>query len=154
MKQLLIPFAAVAAMFMPASVLAHGGPPVDVSTDTARIQEVQLFAGPCGGGPGLVTLDYRNKVHVTEFADGHVNFSANSAGTFAFEPFDPTEPSATGRFRNGFSVVETQNSFSNPSVFVVVGTDENGDQLRFRISSQFVVSNGDVRVDNFSVACG
>lgn len=127
---------------------------MDVFTITEQGADSLLFAGPCGGGPGIVTVEYHDTFHVTAFADGHLNVIANQAGTFAFEPLDPAEPSSSGRYRNGSSFVGTQNATTNTSVFTVAGRDDNGDRVRFQVRSTFVVANGEVRVDDFRVSCG
>jgi hypothetical protein len=79
--------------------------------------------------------------------------SANQAGKFEFEPFDPAEPSSSGRYRTGFSSTFTQNSGTDTSVFNVVGRDENGEQVRFQVRSHITFANGEVRVDNMAVNC-
>jgi hypothetical protein len=145
--------AGMAAIAIPSAAWAHGGPPIDVVTETLSGSDVLPFAGPCGGGPGTVSIEFHDKFHVTEFADGHVVLSANQVGTFEFEPLDPTEPSSSGRYRNGFTSTFAQNSGTDTSVFNVVGRDENGAQLRFQVRSHFTFANGEVRVDNFTVSC-
>ena len=153
-KLLLFGVTAVAAsMAVPGAAFAHGGPPVDVFTDTVKGSDVLPFAGPCGGGEGTVSVEFHDKFHVTAFADGHVVVSANQVGTFEFEPFDPTQPSSSGRYRNGFTSTFSQNSGTDTSVFNVVGRDENGEKLRFQVRSHFTFANGEVRVDNFTVTC-
>ena len=145
--------AATLAMAVPGTALAHGGRPVDVFTDTVSGSDVQPFAGPCGGGPGTVSIEFHDTFHVTAFADGHVVLSANQTGSFEFEPADPTEPSSSGRYRNGFTSTFTQNSGTDTSVFNVVGRNENGDHVRFQVRSHFTFANGEVRVDDFTVSC-
>ncbi|HUF98156.1 MAG TPA: hypothetical protein VMM60_08495 [Ilumatobacter sp.] len=145
--------AAILAVTVPGAALAHGGPPVAVFTEVVRGSDVLPFAGPCGGGPGTVAIEFRDKFHVTEFADGHVVISSNQVGTFEFEPTDPNEPSSSGRYRTGFTSTFMQNSATGTSVFNVVGRDENGEQVRFQVRSHFTFANGEVRVDNFTVAC-
>jgi hypothetical protein len=153
MKKILTGIIAMGAMAVPGVALAHGGPPVDVFTDTSKASITTDFAGPCGG-PGEVTIDYNDMFHVTAFADGHINVATNQVGTFSFEPFDPNEASSTGRYRNGSHFTGTQNGAVNTTGFTGVGRDENGDRIKFHITSTFVVSNGEVRVDDFEVACG
>jgi hypothetical protein len=153
MKKILTGVIAMGAMAVPGAALAHGGPPVDVFTDTSQGSATVPFAGPCGG-PGVVTVDFNDMFHVTAFADGHVNVATNQVGTFSFEPDDPNEASSTGRYRNGSHFTSTQNGAVNTTGFIGVGRDENGDKIKFHITSTFVVSNGEVRVDDFEVACG
>lgn len=145
--------AAILSVAIPGAALAHGGPPVAVFTEVVRGSDVVLFAGPCGGGPGTVAVEFHDKFHVTEFADGHLVISANQVGTFEFEPTDPNEPSSSGRYRNGFTSTFMHNSSTSTSVFNVVGRDENGEQVRFQVRSHFTFANGEVRVDNFTVTC-
>ena len=83
---------AAVAIALPGAALAHKGPPIDVFTETVTGSDVLLFAGPCGGGPGTVSVEFHDKFHVTAFADGHVVLSANQVGTFEFEPFDTAQP--------------------------------------------------------------
>ena len=144
---------ATVGMAIPGTALAHNGPPVDVFTDTVKGSDVLPFAGPCGGGPGTVSVEFHDTFHVTAFADGHVVLSANQTGTFEFEPLDPAEPSSSGRYRNGFSNTFAQNSGTNTSIFNVVGRDEIGQQVRFQVRSHFTFANGEVRVDNLTVNC-
>ena len=144
---------AAVAIALPGAALAHKGPPIDVFTETVTGSDVLLFAGPCGGGPGMVSVEFHDKFHVTAFADGHVVLSANQVGTFEFEPFDPAQPSSSGRYRNGFTSTFTQNSGTDTSVFNVVGRDENGEQVRFQVRSHITFANGEVRVDNMAVNC-
>ena len=142
------------AMAVPGAALAHGGPPVDVFTDTVKGSDTLLFAGPCGAaGPGMVSVEFHDKFHVTAFADGHVVLSGNQVGTFEFEPFDPNEPSSSGHYRNGFTSTFAQNAGTDTSVFNVVGRDENGERVHFQVRSHFTFANGEVRVDNFTVSC-
>ena len=143
----------MSAIAVPAAAFAHGGPPVDVFTETVDGSDALPFQGPCGGGPGTVTVEFHDKFHVTAFADGHVVLSANQVGTFAFEPSDPNEPSSSGRYRNGFTSTFTQNSGTDTSVFNVVGRDENGDPVRFQLRTHFTFANGEVRVDDVTVSC-
>ena len=156
MKKLLLfgVTAGAVAMAVPGAALAHGGPPIDVFTETVRGSDVLPFAGPCGtAGPGTVSVEFHDNFHVTAFADGHVVLSGNQVGTFEFEPSDPTEPSSSGRYRNGFTSTFAQNSWTNTSVFNVVGRDENGEQVRFQVRSHVTVANGEIRVDNVAVSC-
>ena len=153
MKKILTGVIAMGAMAVPGTALAHGGPPVEVFTDTSKGSATVPFAGPCGGA-GEVTVDFNDMFHVTAFADGHLNVATNQVGTFSFEPTDPNEASSTGRYRNGSHFTSTQNGVVNTTGFIGVGRDENGDKIKFHITSTFVVSNGEVRVDNFEVTCG
>jgi hypothetical protein len=145
--------AATASILVPGVVLAHQGPPDDVFTDTVIGSDFLLFVGPCAGGPGMVSVEFHDKFHVTAFADGHVVLSGNQVGTFEFEPFDPAEPSSSGRYRNGFTSTFMQTAGTDTSVFNVVGRDENGEQVRFQVRSHFTFANGEVRVDNITVSC-
>ena len=153
-KLLLFGVAAVTyAMVVPGAALAHGGPPVDVFTDTVSGSDVLPFIGPCGGGPGTVSIEFHDTFHVTAFADGHVVLSANQAGSFEFTPSDPTGPSSSGRYRNGFTSTFMQSSGTDTSVFNVAGRDENGEHVRFQVRSHVTFANGEVRVDNVTVSC-
>jgi hypothetical protein len=145
--------AAAVAMAVPSAAVAAGGPPV-VFTDAVVGSVVQSFAGPCGGGAGTVSIEFHDVFHITEFDDGSVTVTENQAGSFAFDPDDPAAPSSTGRYRNGFSQTSTQNTFSDTSVFTVVGRDENGGQVKFQLRSQYTLANGEVRVDNTTLSCG
>jgi hypothetical protein len=144
--------AAVAAMAIPSAASAADGPPV-VFTSAVVGSATVPFAGPCGG-PGTVTIEFHDMFHITEFADGTGHVSGNQNGTFAFVPDDPSAPSSTGHYRNGFSSSITQNSASDTSVFNINGKLDNGDHLRVQIRSHFTFANGEVRVGNFSVSCG
>src|SRR5215217_2079490 len=140
--------AGAAAMAVPSAALAHGGSPVDVFTDTVSGSDVLLFVGPCGGGPATVSIEFHDTFHITAFEDGHVVVSGSQAGSFESEPLDPTVPSSSGRYRNGFTSTFTQNSGTDTSVFNVVGRNEDGEQVRFQVRSHFTFANGEVRVDN------
>ena len=147
--------ATLVAMAIPATASAHEGPPPDVFTDTVTGTVVVPFQGPCGGGAGLATLEFHDTFHVTGFGpeDGHYAVTGNQVGSFSFEPFDPNEPSSTGRYRDGFHDRSVQNGAGFTSVLTVVGRDENGDHFRFQVKEQFVFANGEVRVANFDVSC-
>lgn len=144
---------ATVAMAIPGAALAHKGPPDVVFTDTVRGSDVIPFEGPCGGGPGTATIEFHDKFHVTQFADGHGVVSGNQTGTFEFDPADPAQPSSSGRYRNGFSNTFTQNSEVFTSIFTVVGRDENGEQVRFQVREHFTIANGEVRVSNLTISC-
>jgi hypothetical protein len=147
--------AAMAAMAIPATASAHQGPPPDVFTETATGTVVVPFQGPCGGGSGLATLEFHDTFHFTGFGpeDGHYAVTGNQVGTFSFEPADPNEPSASGRYRDGFHDRFVQNGGGLTSVLTVVGRDENGDHIRFQIRENYVFANGEIRVDGFDVSC-
>jgi hypothetical protein len=154
LKKLLMAGAlALTALALPATASAHGGPPVDVFTETFKGSDVLPFQGPCGGGPGIVSVEFNDMFHVTGFEDGHYTVVGNQIGTFEFEPLDPNEPSSSGRYRNGFRDVAVQNGLSFSSRFVVNGTFDDGSKLKFQIKQTFVVANGEIRVDRFDVSC-
>ena len=155
MFKILAGVAAMAAMAIPATASAHRGPPVDVFTDTTTGTVVVPFQGPCAGGPGLVTLEFHDTFHVTGFGpeDGHYAVTGNQVGTFAFEPLDPNEVGATGRYRDGFHDRSVQNGGGFTSVQNVVGRDENGEHVRYQIRQNYVVANGEIRVDSFDLSC-
>ena len=144
---------AAAVMVVPGAALAHGGPPVEVTTEVVKASGVVPFASPCGGVPGTVAIDFTDTFHVTAFADGHIAIKAVQTGTFDFTPADPTAVGSSGRYRNGFSDTFTTNTFSSTSVFTVVGRFDDGAQLRFQVRSHFTFANGDVRVDHVTVSC-
>lgn len=146
---------ALAAMAIPATASAHGGPPVDVFTDTVTGTAVLPFQGPCGGGAGLVTVEFHDTFHFTGFGpeDGHYAVTGNQVGTFSFEPADPSEPGSTGRYRDGFHDRSVQNGAGFTRVFNVAGRDDNGDHFRFQIRENYVFANGEMRVENFDVSC-
>jgi hypothetical protein len=146
---------AVAAMAIPSAASAKGPPDV-VLTETAVVSATVPFGTPCGGG-GMVTVEFHDVFHVTEFADGSVHVSTNQNGTFAFVPDPVSNPdglSSSGHYRTGGSFSSTQNSITDTSVFNIVGRDENGDQVKVQIRSHFTIANGEVRVDNFELTCG
>ncbi len=60
-------------------------------------------------------------------------------------------PAATA---TGSHFTSTQNGVVNTTGFIGVGRDENGGKIKFHITSTFVVSSDEVRVDNFEVTCG
>jgi hypothetical protein len=153
MKKLAFALVVVGAMGVPTSVLAHQGPPVDVFTDTVAISETIPFAGPCGGGPGQVTIDVRDTFHITQFDDGHYAVVGNQRGTFSFDPDDDAEPSSTGHYVTRFRDTGVENGGGFTSVFNVVGRFDDGALLRFQVREQFVFANGELRVDRVSVAC-
>lgn len=101
----------------------------------------------------MASIEFQDKFHVTQFADGHAVVSGNQTGSFEFEPTDPAQPNSSGRYRNGFSNVFTQNSEVFTSVFTVVGRNENGEQVRFQVREHVTIANGEVRVSNFTVSC-
>jgi hypothetical protein len=144
---------ATAAMLVPGTALAHGGPPVDVFTTSNKGSATVPFEGPCGGGPGVVTVEFQDTFHVTQFADGHSVVSGMQAGSFAFDPDDPAVASSSGRYRTGFANTLTQNSASSTSVFTAVGKDTNGDQIHFQVRSHFTFANGELRSESFTVSC-
>lgn len=152
-KHMLAGALALGAMALPATASAHGGPPVDVFTDTVKGTDVVPFAGPCGGGSGLVSIDFNDMFHVTGFEDGHYTVVANQVGSFEFEPDDTNVLSSTGHYRNRFKDVGVQNGVSYSSTFLVNGAFKDGSQLKFQVKQTFVVSNGEVRVDRFDVNC-
>lgn len=154
MKKLVITaMLALTAVALPATASAHAGPPVDVFTDTVKGAAVIPFAGPCGGAPGTVSIEFNDMFHVTAFADGHLNVVFNGTGTFEFEPDDPNEQSSSGRYRNASRDGSVQNGVQSSSSFVVNGRFEDGSQLKLTVRSMFVVSNGEVRVDRFELSC-
>jgi len=144
---------ALTALAVPVTASAHGGPPVDVFTETFKGSTVQPFEGPCGGGPGMVSLDRNDMFHVTDFDDGHYTVVGNQTGTFEFEPTDPAEQSGSGRYRSGFRDVSVQNGGSYSSGFVVNGRFEDGSKLQFQVKQTIVFANGEIRVDRFDVSC-
>jgi hypothetical protein len=145
---------AAAAMSVSGAAVAHGGgPPVAVFTDVVKGTDVVPFAGPCGGAPGTVEIEFTDIFHVTDFGDGRFVIKSVQAGTFDFTPDDPAAAGSSGRYRNGFTDVSTSSTFSSTSVFTVVGKNENGERVRFQVRSHFTFANGDVRVDHFTVNC-
>ena len=144
---------ALTALAFPATASAHEGPPVDVFTDTFKGSAVLPFEGPCGGGPGTVSVQFNDVFHVTAFEDGHLNVVGNQTGTFEFEPNDPTEQSSSGRYRQAFREGVGQNGVQFRNTFTANGRFEDGSKLKFTVKSTFVVSNGEVRVDRFEVGC-
>ena len=154
MKKLIMAAAlALTALALPATASAHGGPPVDVFTETFKGSEVLPFEGPCGGAPGMVSVEFNDMFHVTGFEDGHYTVVGNQTGTFEFEPQDPNEPSSSGHYRNGFKDVGVQNGLSFSSSFVVNGKFDDGSKLKFQVKQTFVVANGEIRVDRIDVSC-
>lgn len=144
---------ALTALAIPATASAHDGPPVDVFTDTFKGNVVLPFEGPCGGGPGFVSVDFNDMFHVTGFEDGHYTVVGNQTGTFQFSPDDPAEQSSSGHYRNGFKDVNVQNGVSFSSSFLVNGRFEDGSKLKFQVKQTFVFTNGEVRVERFDVGC-
>lgn len=154
MKKLMITAAlALTALVLPATASAHEGPPVDVFTETFKGSAVLPFDGPCGGGPGTVSVEFHEVFHVTAFADGHINVLANQTGTFEFAPDDPNEQTSSGRYRNAFRFGVAQNGEQFHDSFTANGRFEDGSKLKFTVKSTFVVSNGEVRVERFEVSC-
>ncbi|HEX6659516.1 MAG TPA: hypothetical protein VF065_15605 [Ilumatobacter sp.] len=138
---------------IPATAAAGGGPPVDVFTDVVDGTDVVPFAGPCGGGPGMVTIDFHDVFHVTAFENGDVLLHSSQSGTFEFVPDDPAELMSTGRYRTGSTTRFTQNAGSDTSVFTVVGRTSDGERVRFQVRSHFTFANGELRVDHSTVSC-
>lgn len=149
-------FGFAAATFLlvtPTAALAGGGPPV-VSTQTTTASNVIPFTGPCGGDPSMVTVTFHDVYHVTAFADGHVTIVGNQEGSFYNVPGDTLAPTSSGNYRNGFSYTLHTNSETFTSVFLAVGWDTNGAQVKFKVSIHYTFANGAVRVDNTTVSCG
>lgn len=149
-------FAFAAATFLlvtPTAALAGGGAPF-VSTQTTKGSAVIPFSGPCAGLDGVVTTVFTDVFHITAFADGHSTIVANQEGSFYFVPTDPLAPTSSGHYRNGFSDTFENNSGTHTSVFLAVGRDTNGAQVKFKVSTHFTFANGEVRVDNTTISCG
>ena len=138
---------------IPATAAAGGGPPVDVFTDVVDGTDVVAFAGPCGGGPGMVTIDFHDVFHVTAFENDDVRLHSSQSGTFEFVPDDPAELTSTGRYRTGSTTRFTQNTGSDTSVFTVVGRTSDGERVRFQVRSHFTFANGGIRVDHSTLSC-
>jgi hypothetical protein len=77
----------------------------------------------------------------------------NRTGTFDFEPNDPSEPSASGRYRNGSREIAVHNGGSFSSAFVLNGRFQDGSKLEFRVKQTIVHANGVLRVDRLDISC-
>jgi hypothetical protein len=152
-KVTLFGLVAVGAIAVSAPVLA-GGPP-DTFTDTQHnVTETFAFEGPCAGGPGMVTITSNSVFHVTQFEDGRIHVSGNQTGKFSFDPDDPTLGTSTGSFTNGFNDNFNSNTSSSTSNFSARGRTEDGEMLRFHVTSHITVVGSDVIVQFDNVSCG
>lgn len=142
--------AAAAGLAIPSVAVAHEGAPVAVINDRGSASITIPFDG-CNGVPGIVSVDLKFRVHVTEFDDGHFLFSSMDWGTYQFTP--SVGLGSTGHYRNGTNEVFTPNAYVNQRVFVGSGEFEDGSHAPFGVHFQFVASNGEVRVENATVRC-
>ena len=150
----LFAFAAATLLGATATAASAGGGAPFVSTQTIAGTAVNFFSGPCPGTDGVVTTVFHDVFHITIFADGHGTIVTNQEGSFSFVPTDPLAPTSSGRYRNGFSNTFENNSGTFTTVFLAVGRDTNGAPVKFKVSTHFTFANGEVRVDNTTVACG
>lgn len=145
---------AVAAMGASTPALAHDGPPFTFTETQHQVTETVPFAGPCGGGAGLVTITYNSVFHVTQFEDGHYHVTGTQTGKFAFDPDDPAAPDVTGGFTSWFGENGNPATFNATSTFSVRGRTDDGAQVRFNVTSHVTVVGADVIVSFDKVNCG
>lgn len=145
----LIALAALAALAIPSSVEAHGAQPF-VFTNIVQNSVTVPFVGCSGEVEGIVTVDFRDVFHITDFGDGHVNVSGSNQGTFDYVPF--VGAPSSGHYRNGFHENHTPNSSVQHSVFTGAGRDADGNTDSFNVREHVTYANGEVRVA-FSAGC-
>ena len=144
---------AVAAIGVSTPALAAGPP--DTFTDTQKnVTETLPFEGPSAGGPGMVTITYNSVFHVTQFEDGRYHLTGTQTGTFSFDPDDPALSTATGRFTTWFGENGNSSSFNATSTFSARGRTEEGEMLRFNVTTHITIVGSDVVVEFEKVVCG
>ncbi len=148
-KTILLVVAAVALLMIPSTAIAGGPPQLFTETGTGSVIDIP-FEG-CGGVPGVVSVEFRFRVHVTDFGDGRMTVSMADWGTFEFDPI--VGQSSSGHYRNGSTLVVTDNTVVETAVFAGSGTFEDGTHAPFVLRSHVTIANGQVRVDDVSVMC-
>jgi hypothetical protein len=145
---------AVAAMAASTPALAAGGPPDTFSDTRQHVTETIPFKGPCGGGTGMVTINYNSVFHVTQFGDGRYHVTGTQTGKFSFDPTDPALPGSTGRFTTWFGENGNSETFNATSTFGVTGRNDDGERVRFNVTTHITVVGSDVIVEFEQVNCG
>ena len=155
MRQLtLVGLFAVAALGASTPALAAGGPP-DTFTDTKQnVTETIPFEGPCGGGAGTVTITYNSVFHVTQFDDGRSHVTGTQTGKFSFAPTDPALPNSSGSFTTWFRGNGNSRTFNATSTFSARGRTDDGEHVRFNVTTHITVVGSDVIVEFEKVSCG
>ena len=80
--------------------------------------------------------------------------SGNQTGKFTFDPDDPTLGNTTGSFTNGFNDNGNSNVFNSTSNFSARGRTEDGEMLRFHVTSHITIVGSDVIVQFDNLSCG
>lgn len=145
----IIAAAALASLAIPTSVHAEGAAPF-VFTAVTDGEDTFPFVGCSGEVEGIVTIDFRNTFHVTEFADGRVSVTGNNRGTFDYQPFDGVPSS--GRYKSGFHETLAENVYVSHDVFTGAGRDDDGVTDNFNVRNHITWANGEIRVQ-FSAGC-
>ena len=112
------------------------------------------FEGPCGGGAGMVTITYNSVFHVTQFDDGRYHVTGTQTGTFSFAPTDPALPNSSGSFTTWFGENGNSRTFNATSTFSVRGRTDDGEHVRFNVTTHITVAGSDVVVQFEKVSCG
>jgi hypothetical protein len=134
---IVIPLVSAFALILPASALAHGGPPTGNFTVTEQgVTQTVPF------GDGMVTITFNSVSHVTEFADGHIHVNGNQTGTFFFVPNDPAGLTSSGRYTSPTSFTFGPNVFTQTSVFNVRGVAADGSRVCIKTRFHVTVVDG------------
>jgi hypothetical protein len=149
MRTPIVAAVALATLAFSSTAEAHGGQPL-VITEVIQDSAVVPFVGCSGEVAGIVAIDFRDTFHLTEFADGHVSVSANTRGTYFYEPFVGQPES--GHFKSGFHVTVTDGTFVSHDVFTGAGVNVEGVHTNFNVRNHTIFANGEVRVE-YSAGC-
>jgi hypothetical protein len=142
-----------ALLALPATVLAHGGPP-QTFTDTVKQTDIVPSVNPCTGDPGTLTVTFNGVFHVTQFDDGHYHVTGTQTGTFVFDTADPTKPDFSGHVTLWFGENGNPNGFNGTFTFQVKATGSDGSTIRFHQTSHITIVGSDVVVQFDKMSCG
>jgi len=82
--------------------LALASPAVAQATSYTQtfhdVTEVMVDVIPCTGAPATITITYNGVAHINSLPGGEFWATFTATGTFTAVPFDPTQPTLTGRF--------------------------------------------------------
>jgi|DewCreStandDraft_2_1066082.scaffolds.fasta_scaffold00012_337 hypothetical protein len=95
---------------------------------------------PCTGAPGLVTVTYNSVFHITTLPNGTFHVTGTETGTFTFEPNDPNQQVAVGRYTFWFGENSNQASSNGTVTFRVTGQYADGSPIRFNSVAHVSVS--------------
>jgi hypothetical protein len=82
------------------------------------------------------------------------HLTGTQTGTFSFDPDDPALSTSTGRFTTWFGENGNTNSFNATSTFSARGRTEEGEKLRFNVTTHLTIVGSDVVVVFEKVNCG